>query len=404
MRSRLAGLFSFGGVVHLGLRLIVDFLRLGGFIVVGSGFGDWGFIMCCGCIGCLELFLVGKLAQSLDNLLIRDQLLRITVCRLLRLLRLGISSWRGGFSGFRLSFLGGFLLHCCWLRSSSSGWFRCLRLGLLLRRFVFRRIRWLTWLYWEFARYRCLLFRLHLSGLYRHGLGFVGWGIIGRGRLRLLRFCRGCLVCLGKFSGSCGLGRPRLFLRSLGRSGLYSRFFGGGGTEGSRTARLRAFRPGASDSPAPPRPLSFAQSTHSSLFLELADPLLAVLDIPPRLFLDGVHLEFGLVLGGVHVAVELLLALLVLPGPARLELLVFLAPAPFALFVFDPPRLDDAVALRLSLPVELGPLPFVRRAQVREQRVPLLLQLIEAGVVLLDRQKRGDGLVDLRQVVVHLLH
>ncbi|KAK7958071.1 hypothetical protein PG988_012919 [Apiospora saccharicola] len=306
--------------------------------------------MCCGCIGCLELFLVGKLAQSLDNLLIRDQLLRITVCRLLRLLRLGISSWRGGFSGFRLSFLGG------------------IPPPLLLAP---KQQQWLV----QVSPTRSSPQAFRLSAYPLADLALLGVREIQVPPLQVA---------------------PQRTVQTW--------FFGGGGTEGSRTARLRAFRPGASDSPAPPRPLSFAQSTHSSLFLELADPLLAVLDIPPRLFLDGVHLEFGLVLGGVHVAVELLLALLVLPGPARLELLVFLAPAPFALFVFDPPRLDDAVALRLSLPVELGPLPFVRRAQVREQRVPLLLQLIEAGVVLLDRQKRGDGLVDLRQVVVHLLH
>ncbi|KAK8119633.1 uncharacterized protein PG998_004259 [Apiospora kogelbergensis] len=140
-----------------------------------------------------------------------------------------------------------------------------------------------------------------------------------------------------------------------------------------------------------------ARQSRNELFL-------AVLDRLPRLLLDAIHLELRLVLGGIHVAVELLLSLLILPGPARLELLVLLAPAPLALLVLAPPGLDELIRLGPALPVELGPLLLIRPAQVREQGVPLLLQRVEAGVVLLDRQERGDRLVDLRQVVVHLLH
>ncbi|KAK8128661.1 hypothetical protein PG984_009769 [Apiospora sp. TS-2023a] len=315
VRSRLAGFFGLGGVVHLGLRLIVDFLSLGGFIIVGSGFGDWGFIMCCGSAP-------HHRAQAPPAASTRHQQL-------------------------------------VWWLQAQLPW--GIPPPLLL---ALKQQQWLVQA--SQTRSSPQAFRLSASPLADLAL------LVVREMQKQLRLETKTLQSEGTER------------RSSGAAALRARVLLGSGLAG----------------PAP----------FTALFrrvlsrLRLADPLLAVLDIPPRLFLDGVHLELGLVLGGVHVAVELLLALLVLPGPARLELLVFLAPAPFALFVFDPPRLDDAVALRLSLPVELGPLPFVRRAQVREQRVPLLLQLIEAGVVLLDRQKRGDGLVDLRQVVVHLLH
>ncbi|KAK7926895.1 hypothetical protein PG985_003893 [Apiospora marii] len=335
MGSRLARIFSLGGVVHLGLGLILDFLRLGGLIVMGSSFGDGGFILCCGGIGCLGLFLFGKLTQSLDNLLIRDHLLRIT--QQLQLVQ--VSPTRASPQALRLP---AFPL---------ADWvLRAIRAMQVPPPQSSRRQLVQTW------------FGVHRLGYHQQkpppALSVLSWVSHLPGQVLRAVWVRASSPLRRGLASQSALQQIQ-WQREL----------------------LRVWKP--LPELLTPWALQVKRDTYSSLLFKLADPLLAVLDIPPRLVLDGVHLELGLVLGGVHVAVELPLPLLVLPGPARLELFIFLAPAPVALLVLDPPRLDDAVALRLALPVQLGPLPLVRRPQVCEQRVPLLLQLVEAGVVLL---------------------